>query len=215
MPTTNYEEIVRKCYRDILNRESDQDGLNHYVGLLKKNEINEKQLIDIFKNSTEYKKIHELIFHHTKLNKIIEENHETYISAKPFPHIIIDDFIPENVLDKIIEEFPSPDAKLGWGKADAAYPNGKVVSVGKLWFTDATQLGTNMRQFLWEISSSGFLKFLEQLTGIQNIIPDPHFHGGGVQQSIPGAILKIHADFSKHPVWKFERRINLIFFLIS
>ena len=58
MPTVNYEEIVRKCYRDLLNRESDQDGLNHYVGLLKKNEINEKQLIDIFKNSTEYKLSH-------------------------------------------------------------------------------------------------------------------------------------------------------------
>ena len=60
MPTVNYEEIVRKCYRDLLNREPDQDGFNHYVGLLKKNEIDNTQLINIFKNSTEYKSVHDV-----------------------------------------------------------------------------------------------------------------------------------------------------------
>ena len=58
MQTVNYEEIVRKCYRDLLNREPDQDGFNHYVGLLKKNEIDNTQLINIFKNSPEYKLSH-------------------------------------------------------------------------------------------------------------------------------------------------------------
>ena len=60
MQTVNYEEIVRKCYRDLLNREPDQDGFNHYVGLLKKNEIDNTQLINIFKNSTEYKSVHDV-----------------------------------------------------------------------------------------------------------------------------------------------------------
>ena len=60
MPTVNYEEIVRKCYRDLLNREPDQDGFNHYVGLLKKDEIDNTQLINIFKNSPEYKSVHDV-----------------------------------------------------------------------------------------------------------------------------------------------------------
>ena len=56
MTDPNYEaEVVRKCYRDLLNREPDEEGLNHFSGLLKKNELDEKQLIDILKNSTEYK----------------------------------------------------------------------------------------------------------------------------------------------------------------
>ena len=56
MTDPNYEaEVVRKCYRDLLNREPDEEGFNHFVGLLKKNELDEKQLIDILKNSTEYK----------------------------------------------------------------------------------------------------------------------------------------------------------------
>ena len=56
MTDINYEaEVVRKCYRDLLNREPDEEGFNHFVGLLKKNELDEKQLIDLLKNSTEYK----------------------------------------------------------------------------------------------------------------------------------------------------------------
>ena len=56
MTDINYEaEVVRKLYRDLLNREPDEEGFNHFVGLLKKNELDEKQLIDILKNSTEYK----------------------------------------------------------------------------------------------------------------------------------------------------------------
>ena len=51
-------KVVRKHYRDLLNREPDEDGFNHFVGLLKNNEIDEKQLIDILKNSTEYKLSH-------------------------------------------------------------------------------------------------------------------------------------------------------------
>jgi ubiquinone/menaquinone biosynthesis C-methylase UbiE len=54
----HYKEIVKKCYRAILNREPDLDGLNHYINLLENNKINEEELIKIFKNSSEYKLSH-------------------------------------------------------------------------------------------------------------------------------------------------------------
>ena len=55
---SEYREIVKKCYRNFLNREPDMDGFNHYVGLLEKNEIDENKLVNIFKNSQEYKLSH-------------------------------------------------------------------------------------------------------------------------------------------------------------
>ena len=51
-------EFVKKQYQFLLNRDPDTEGLNHYTKLLEKNEITEHQLIDIFKNSTEYKLSH-------------------------------------------------------------------------------------------------------------------------------------------------------------
>ena len=52
------KEIVRKCYLKYLNREPDNTGLEHYVNLMKTNQINEESLIDTFKGSSEYKLSH-------------------------------------------------------------------------------------------------------------------------------------------------------------
>ncbi|NJO71242.1 MAG: hypothetical protein HC825_05210 [Oscillatoriales cyanobacterium RM1_1_9] len=51
------------------------------------------------------------------LDDLASKNHESYITAEPFPHIIIDNFLPEFVLDAILEEFPEP-GKIGWKTFD-------------------------------------------------------------------------------------------------
>lgn len=142
-----------------------------------------------------------------------EKNRARYLSAKPFPNIMFDDFLPNQILEKVISEFPSPDANLEWIKHVAKSDDGKIVQINKLGFHDETKLHPVIRQLLWELNSSKFLLFLEKLTGIKNIIPDPHMFGGGIHQSLPGAVLKIHADFNRHPLWKLRRRLNLILFL--
>jgi ubiquinone/menaquinone biosynthesis C-methylase UbiE len=53
-------EIVKKCYLKYLNREPDDTGFKHYVQLMNTNQIDEKSLIDTFKNSQEYKLSHPL-----------------------------------------------------------------------------------------------------------------------------------------------------------
>lgn len=58
MNENSLKEIVRKCYLKYLNREPDNTGLEHYVNLMKTNQIDEETLIVIFKNSTEYKLSH-------------------------------------------------------------------------------------------------------------------------------------------------------------
>jgi hypothetical protein len=40
------------------------------------------------------------------LKKLAVENQENYQQSKPFPHIVIDDFLPELILDNILNEFP-------------------------------------------------------------------------------------------------------------
>ena len=58
MNENTIKEIVRKCYLQYLNREPDDAGLKHYVNLMKTNQIDEKALIDTFKDSPEYKLSH-------------------------------------------------------------------------------------------------------------------------------------------------------------
>ena len=60
MDENSLKEIVRKCYLKYLNREPDSAGLEHFVTLMKTKQIDEKQLIEHIKNSTEYKSVHDV-----------------------------------------------------------------------------------------------------------------------------------------------------------
>lgn len=49
------------------------------------------------------------------LNDLAIKYREDYSNAKPFPHIVIDNFLPEFVLDNILNEFPKPE-DIDWQK---------------------------------------------------------------------------------------------------
>jgi Rps23 Pro-64 3,4-dihydroxylase Tpa1-like proline 4-hydroxylase len=51
------------------------------------------------------------------------------------------------------------------------------------------------------------------LTGIDGVIPDPYYVGGGLHQIKPGGNLEVHVDFNRHSKFKLDRRINLLIYL--
>lgn len=140
-----------------------------------------------------------------ELMKYAEEQHENYISADPFPSIYFDDFFNEEFLDKVLAEFPS----LG-NKDDIKYENPneiKLASRGERKFGPYTKL---LMHFL---NSEPFLLFLSKLSGIDTLISDPYFEGGGCHEIKPGGLLKIHADFNKHKEMGLDRRLNFLIYL--
>jgi Rps23 Pro-64 3,4-dihydroxylase Tpa1-like proline 4-hydroxylase len=74
-------------------------------------------------------------------------------------------------------------------------------------------MGKATRLLLYQLNSATFINFLEELTGIDGIIPDPHFVGGGLHQIERGGYLKIHADFNRHKKLSLDRRLNLLIYL--
>ncbi|NJM87615.1 MAG: 2OG-Fe(II) oxygenase [Hydrococcus sp. RU_2_2] len=69
------------------------------------------------------------------------------------------------------------------------------------------------RLLLYQMNGATFVNFLEKLTGIEGIIPDPHLVGGGLHQIERGGYLKIHVDFNKHGKLNLDRRLNLLLYL--
>jgi Rps23 Pro-64 3,4-dihydroxylase Tpa1-like proline 4-hydroxylase len=51
------------------------------------------------------------------------------------------------------------------------------------------------------------------LTGIQDLISDPFYRGGGLHNILPGGKLGVHADFNKHQKYDLDRRLNLLLYL--
>lgn len=139
------------------------------------------------------------------LNQLARNYHETYINSQPFPHIVFDNFLPELILEKVRQEFPQVNA-IDWQKFEEK-PEKKLASKNEL------QMGEMTRILLYQLNSSIFLQFLETLTGIDGLIPDPYFEGGGLHQIERGGYLKIHADFNWHSKLRLDRRLNVIIYL--
>jgi Rps23 Pro-64 3,4-dihydroxylase Tpa1-like proline 4-hydroxylase len=139
------------------------------------------------------------------LDNLADKYHQQYVNAHPFPHIVMDDFLPEYVLNDVLKEFPKP--------GDIKWQEFENKSEKKLASTSEIQMGDATRFLLYQFNSSTFISFLEKLTGINSLIPDPHFVGGGLHQIERGGYLKMHVDFNRHNRLKLDRRLNLLLYL--
>jgi Rps23 Pro-64 3,4-dihydroxylase Tpa1-like proline 4-hydroxylase len=146
-----------------------------------------------------------LYFDLLKLQDLAKSLQEKYQKAAPYPNIYIDNFMDTEPLEKVLEEFPDPEQKI-W-KEYENYFEGKLETQGE------AKVGAFTSNLLYQFNSAPFIQFLETLTGIKGLIPDPYFMGGGLHQMKSGGKLGVHADFSKHETINIERRINAILYL--
>ncbi|MGB8859307.1 MAG: 2OG-Fe(II) oxygenase [Ilumatobacteraceae bacterium] len=144
-------------------------------------------------------------FDEARLMELAQRLHAGFASAQPFPSVVIDDFVPPEVLDAVLCEFPEPEAAR-WQEFD------KATEV-KLALADTSQMGPVTRNLLAQFNSHAFVCFLEALTGISGLIPDPHYGGGGLHQIRAGGFLKIHADFNRNERLQLDRRLNVLLYL--
>lgn len=136
-----------------------------------------------------------------------------YLAAVPFPHAVIDGFIGVKAVAQIAREFPGRDDHGTWLDYNGSDAAGKPLQHRKYHISDEDRLGAVTQRLLYELKSARFLKVLSTLTGIQDLIPDALNHGGGIHMNCRGAMLKIHADFNRHPNWHLDRRLNLLLYL--
>jgi Rps23 Pro-64 3,4-dihydroxylase Tpa1-like proline 4-hydroxylase len=131
--------------------------------------------------------------------------HQSYIQADPFPSGYYDNLFNPQLLDEILAELPDMQKN-----PENVYNDQNQV---KLAANDEYQFGPQTKAFLHYLNSGPFLNFLSALTGIEDLIPDPYFLGGGYHQILAGGFLKVHADFNKHRTNGLDRRINALVYL--
>jgi Rps23 Pro-64 3,4-dihydroxylase Tpa1-like proline 4-hydroxylase len=128
-----------------------------------------------------------------------------YENASPYPHAVFDDFFPADFLREVANEFPDEHSG-NWKKFNDDRQK-KLASQGD------EQLGPYARALIHNLNSGSFIQFLETLTGIEGLIPDPNLVGGGMHRIQPGGKLAVHVDFNKHNHMKLDRRINVLVYL--
>ncbi len=145
------------------------------------------------------------LFDPDRLGELARTHSERYQAAAPFPHAAIDDFLPDPVFEELVASFPGPE-ELAWRRFDAENER-------KLASQDPSSLPPFAQHVLAQFNAAAMIEFLERLTGIDGLIPDPHLWGGGLHQIEPGGHLEIHTDFNWHQRLLLDRRLNLLLYL--
>lgn len=130
-----------------------------------------------------------------------------YRAAEPFPHVVIDDFLPDRVAGRIVDEFPPLD-EMQWYGSGTGNPQRrlKYMSLSEQAFSPL------VRQVLYELNARPFLRFVESLTGIVRLLPDPDI-GHTLRHFKRGGCLGVHTDFNWSKNLELHRRVNLIVYL--
>lgn len=147
------------------------------------------------------------IFLDAKLARALgEELAGEYCFAEPYPHIVLDNFLPDAMAEDILANFPAE--KL----------SSEVNYVGRYFEHNKRQIlpyacnQAALNYFLF-FNSAPFLQFLEGLTAIDALISDPYFLGGGFHEIAKNGKLGIHADFRIQNQLHLNRRLNVLIYL--
>tara|TARA_R110002049_G_scaffold309292_2_gene520358 strand:+ start:19107 stop:19940 length:834 start_codon:yes stop_codon:yes gene_type:complete len=148
-----------------------------------------------------------MIFDYQKWKASLAQDQISYQNAKPYPHIICDDFLEETAAENALAVFPKIQDE-GW--IHYVHVNEKKHGLNKLALIPEFICDGIIK----ELNSPQFIQYLENLTGITNLLPDSRIEGGGIHQSEHGGYLNIHADFTVHPHKKtWRRRVNVLLYL--
>ena len=147
----------------------------------------------------------DIIMDAEEARKIGESLCERYLSAPPYPHIVIDNFLPEELADAILEGFPAGDP----GGDTMANPYGNFLKRQ----TAPNETTPFAQRFFQFMNSGPVLQFLEGLSSIDGLISDPYYEGGGFHEMYQGGHLGIHADFRINRRLLLARRLNMLIYL--
>lgn len=134
----------------------------------------------------------------------IEELRELFKNAKPYPHLVLDDFLVEDKANILFDQFPPIEKlKIHWNGLNEYKSEGSN-------FTDFHQ---NFSELKEEIRSQDFQGWFAKVTGIENTQVTDDKLGCGLHQGKNGSFLDPHVDFNMHHLKNLYRRSNLLIYL--
>lgn len=126
-----------------------------------------------------------------------------YLTAQPFPYLIIDDFCDVYKLTNAYNSIPELQNK----SRDYSFAQNKFEK------SNYKEICPELKEFYEDLSSERFNKILSFITAKKTFV-DPKNFGGGLHQGKKNSFLDMHLDFNYHPLNKnWYRELNLLLYL--
>lgn len=127
-----------------------------------------------------------------------------YSHGTPVPWITFDDFLPEDLLKAVQEDIKQTPKHL-WAPFTR---NGSfMMECNNLRYSPV------VRDLVLNLNSKEFITWLENVTGLKKLIPDPLLIGAGLMRCENGDSLKLHTDFNWNEQLGLNRALSVILYV--
>jgi len=133
---------------------------------------------------------------------------QRFLAARPFPHVVIDDFLDPQLAEEVCEAFPKPEEMRVHG-GDPTVLKGWQVNPKDDHYIPKPPLEAMFRH----IQSPGMRRWITELSGSQTAaLCDPEYVGAGLLAAKDQGIHKIHLDRNRHPNGIYCARLVLLIY---
>jgi 2OG-Fe(II) oxygenase superfamily len=129
----------------------------------------------------------------------------SYSTAKPFPHLVIDNMFPDELLERVLGEIPEMDDRKWVRESHDRSIKSNLRS--------AVYLGPAGYELASFLHFAKFLYLLSELTGIWGLLPDPYMSGAGYHVLPSGGHFDVHADRNVDQELGLQRRLAMLIYL--
>lgn len=130
---------------------------------------------------------------------------QQFAEARPFRYVVIENFFDAAFAQALLAEFPA------FERGNRIGDDGR--EGGKSTVERIKALGPAFHALDATIQTPGFLGLIGKICGIDDLLYDPFYLGGGTHENRDGQALQAHVDFNYHPSERWHRRLNLIVYL--
>jgi len=131
------------------------------------------------------------------------DSREQYLNAQPWPHAVVQNLIPHSLIAAAAEECAEVGDRL------------LLTTAGRNQIKQeaASGLGPVTTRLLAELEGPVFQEFLETVTGVRGLQPDPTHALAGMHRTPVGGFTLVHRDFRRHPITNLHHRVNVLLYL--
>lgn len=141
-------------------------------------------------------------------SKISNSMIEGSFYEEPFKHIVIDNFLPEEIAISLLEAFPNAKDEC-WERTN---DNGIEIKSRTCWASEF-DIPDGLVNIVRVFNSAEILRAMSHALEIPKLISDPYYSGGGLNLSEKNGLLDVHVDGNYHDATGLNRRVNLLYYL--